>query len=530
MREGVRPTFSAEPRRAVAESTLARLHRAGRVLLLLALLFAAGFIEQTQRPASPLTLDIGPMHRNYVLNSDLEADIFGWEADSQTVLTTSRGHQSHRALRLRGADGDSRRLSAFSWPMPVTSTVEGRSYHGSSWVRSTVSSVRVRLRIVELSSRVAYALSASESTVSLRTNSWTRLEVDHKAIADNSSLSITLSTTTVPSGGSVDVDKVTLTDGVRAPTSGSATRLRPQPLYDASASMGAPPISVEEPSRQWLSIAEVARSTAPYRAGVVPRRAQQNSPWKLVWSDEFEGGDVDRSRWNPLDRSTYGDGNGELACLLDRPDNVRLRQGVLKIVALKEPKLLKCGDADRRFPKGRQYSSAHLETQDVASFKYGRFEIRARVPVQHSTSKALWPAFWLRPVGGGVGELDVVEFVGSGADGEDTSNVVKQTIHFDYAGTYPEQTFNYRLPRGHLADGFHTFAAEWEKGEIRWYVDGVMTFVRNTRTTPWIDEAFHREFYLRLNMAVGSDWLGEPDALTVFPAEYQVDYVRVYQK
>jgi beta-glucanase (GH16 family) len=76
----------------------------------------------------------------------------------------------------------------------------------------------------------------------------------------------------------------------------------------------------------------------------------------------------------------------------------------------------------------------------------------------------------------------------------------------------------------------HTYAAEWEPGEIRWYVDGVLTYTRTRATTPWLDEAFSRPFYLRLNLAVGGGWPGSPTTQTALPADFDVDYVRVYQR
>jgi beta-glucanase (GH16 family) len=71
---------------------------------------------------------------------------------------------------------------------------------------------------------------------------------------------------------------------------------------------------------------------------------------------------------------------------------------------------------------------------------------------------------------------------------------------------------------------------EWEPGAMRWYIDGKLTYQRSLATTPWLDEAFGRPFFLRLNMAVGGNWPGSPDAATKFPADFVIDYVRVYQR
>ena len=78
--------------------------------------------------------------------------------------------------------------------------------------------------------------------------------------------------------------------------------------------------------------------------------------------------------------------------------------------------------------------------------------------------------------------------------------------------------------------GFHTYAVEWDPRDSSWYVDGDLTYKRTTATTPWLDDAFSKPFIIRLNMAVGGNWPGSPEAGTAFPADYEVDYVRVYQR
>ena len=268
--------------------------------------------------------------------------------------------------------------------------------------------------------------------------------------------------------------------------------------------------------------------TEPVRQPV-PTESPADPPWRLVWSDEFGGTQLDRSRWNVEHVSTFGDGNGELACLMDRTENVEVRDGALALVARREEPPLPCGRGDRRFRNGRDYSSAMVTTQDLHDWTYGRFEVRARTPTAQGTSKGLWPAFWLRPTGGGVGELDVLEAVGSAA-GEREWDVVHHTVWYDYQRTHPKQEQTVTFPTGSPADGMHTYAAEWEPGEIRWYVDGRLTYVRTLETTSWLDEAFSRPFFLRLNLAVGGTWPGAPDDDTLLPARYEIDYVRVFQR
>jgi beta-glucanase (GH16 family) len=227
--------------------------------------------------------------------------------------------------------------------------------------------------------------------------------------------------------------------------------------------------------------------------------------------------------------STYGEGNKELACLMAA--NVTEGGGALTIRAEKLDSPKKCGWNDPRFPEGRSYTSGFVETKRKASFTYGRFEVRFKAPIGAGTSKGLWPGFWLRPDDGGIGELDVVEIIGSdAATAAVQTNKVMHTLHYDYKRTHPKQGGSYTLPSGGWNDGFHTGAVEWEPGVIRWYIDGVLTYQRTRATTPWLDEAFGRPFHLKLNMAVGGNWPGSPDAATEFPADYVIDYVRVYER
>lgn len=251
--------------------------------------------------------------------------------------------------------------------------------------------------------------------------------------------------------------------------------------------------------------------------------------WNLAWHDEFNDDSLNRESWSAEVFSGYGDGNGELACLTDRPENLEVRGGYLTLRAQREESPLLCG-ADKRFPDGRNYSSAHIHSRDKVTFEYGRFEIRAKTPVAQGTSKGLWPAFWMRPTDGDIGEIDVFESLGSGLHDERSAPVAQQSIHYDYSETHPMQKSVSELSSGNFADGFHDYVVEWEPGVIRWFVDGAQVYDRTAETTPWLDEAFSGQFFLRINLAVGGDWPGDPDSNTVFPAEYQIDYVRVYQR
>lgn len=186
------------------------------------------------------------------------------------------------------------------------------------------------------------------------------------------------------------------------------------------------------------------------------------------------------------------------------------------------------------------YTSARLRTKGMGDWKYGRFEMRAKLPFGQGS----WPAFWMLPTewayGGWPlsGEIDILEAVNLKVGGEDR---VHGTLH--YGGTWPANVYTgdaYQIP-GDLnpADDFHTYAVEWEEGEIRWYVDGDHYATQKADgwyTTAALDNPnapFDQPFHLILNLAVGGDWPSNVNDTGIdesaFPQEYQIDYVRVYQ-
>ncbi|MFL6164070.1 MAG: family 16 glycosylhydrolase [Jatrophihabitantaceae bacterium] len=250
--------------------------------------------------------------------------------------------------------------------------------------------------------------------------------------------------------------------------------------------------------------------------------------WRLSWSDDFSGATLDPAKWQVEDRSTFGNGNAELACLLNRPRNVRLADGLLSLTAVRERTPVVCGDNDTRFPNGRDYTSAMVSTKGKQSWHEGRFEIRAKLPLTPGSSKGLWPAFWMRPAAGtGDGEIDVLEAVGTGNPNDPEANTVHQTLWYDENGTHPKQSQVTQV--SDPAGSFHTYGVRWRDGKIDWYIDGKVVFSRDESSTPWLTSALAGRFFLRLNLAVGGTFPGTPTGSTRLPAAMVVDWVKVYQ-
>jgi beta-glucanase (GH16 family) len=240
----------------------------------------------------------------------------------------------------------------------------------------------------------------------------------------------------------------------------------------------------------------------------------------LTWSDEFDGAQLDPEKWffESGDGSQYGIpgwGNNELQWYL--PDSAALTGGTLIITARQESQ------------NGKEYSSARISTVDRFAFRYGRIEARIRLP----SGQGLWPAFWLLPQDNSYGswaasgEIDVMEAVNLGASG---GNAVHGTIH--YGGEWPNNVSSgnsYLVPTDATTD-FHVYALEWDETEMRWYADDILYAMQNSWSTSSASfpAPFDQPFYILLNVAVGGDWPGAPNAATIFPVTMEVDYVRVY--
>jgi beta-glucanase (GH16 family) len=242
--------------------------------------------------------------------------------------------------------------------------------------------------------------------------------------------------------------------------------------------------------------------------------------WTLVWNDEFDGSSIDPTKWEH-EVNANGGGNNELQYYTARSKNSRVEDGHLVIEAHKESYK---GDEGTR-----EYTSARMRTRGKGDWVYGRMEIRARLPY----GQGIWPAIWMLPTDweyGGwprSGEIDIMEILGHDPDN------VHGTLHFGRAANDKSQDGgSLQMPEGSLRSEFHTYTVEWKEDEIRWYVDDL----QYGRVTNWyapdntFPAPFDKRFHMLLNVAVGGNWPGSPDASTVFPQRMEVDYVRVFEK
>ena len=304
---------------------------------------------------------------------------------------------------------------------------------------------------------------------------------------------------------------------------------------------------------------------------------QNKDGWELVWNDEFDGEKIDKSKWQH-EVNCWGGGNNEQQCYTKSKRNSYLSNGFLTIRAIKRrtsgPAVTAEHDGYGSSTASLPYASARLRTKNRGDWKYGRFEIRAKLPKGQGT----WPAIWMLPtdfVYGGwaaSGEIDIIEAVNlhttykdsdavniveakSGESKEATTEVTKVenrvhgTLHFGKG--WPKNVsagvpYDFGNPDTNPADDFHTYTLEWEKDEMRWYVDDVH-FATQTSDGWWShyrdengelqqapdDAPFNQRFHLLLNLAIGGSWAANVNEKGIGSdlksADMMVDYVRVYQ-
>jgi beta-glucanase (GH16 family) len=230
-----------------------------------------------------------------------------------------------------------------------------------------------------------------------------------------------------------------------------------------------------------------------------PRFAPTKPGYHLVFNDEFAGPQVSDTRWEPT--LPWGNTNRD-ELQYYTPDALNQHDGVLTITATKENL------------NGKAYTSGVISSHQRFEFRYGYTEIRAQVPA----GAGLWSAFWLlAPVPGSNEEADVMEILGSDpAKGY-------AVLHYGTTANKGKSIATYRGPD--FSAGFHTFALDWEPDRMIWLVDGVERY-RVTQNIP------ASPMYLIANLTVGgpNSWSGPPNRYTQFPAQFKIDYIRVFQR
>lgn len=230
----------------------------------------------------------------------------------------------------------------------------------------------------------------------------------------------------------------------------------------------------------------------------------------LVWAEEFDTPTLLSDVWNLESGdgcpTLCGWGNNERQ--IYTATNHRIENGTLIIQAQK---------------KGEQYTATRINTKGKRAFQYGRIETRIKLP----QGKGLWPAFWL--LGENIdtvgwpkcGEIDVMEYVGK-KPGEIFTSLHTQS---SFGNTVNTKT----IICHDIEDGFHTFAVDWSEEKIAFYVDNTLEYNYQPPYHTKENWPFDQPFYLLINLAIGGNFGGPEVDDTIFPQEYIIDYIRVYQ-
>lgn len=248
----------------------------------------------------------------------------------------------------------------------------------------------------------------------------------------------------------------------------------------------------------------------------------QNSSWEMVWNDEFDiNGSPDATKWS-YDLGDACDlpagcgwGNHELQNYTNSSKNARVEDGKLVIELLKE----KIGNSD--------YSSSRLVSKGKGDWKYGKIEVKAKIPNQ----LGVWSAIWMLSTDNQYkgwphsGEIDIMENVGYDAD---TIVGTAHTLDYHHSiGTHKKGT----IYNPTASSQFHIYGLNWDENKYELSLDGEVYFTFHNEGKGFESWPFDQRFHLIMNIAYGGDWGGKLGiAPELLPAKMYVDYVRVYQK
>jgi beta-glucanase (GH16 family) len=230
---------------------------------------------------------------------------------------------------------------------------------------------------------------------------------------------------------------------------------------------------------------------------------------KLVWEENFNGTKLNESVWNfELGNGCPNCGWGNNERQIYTKTNHQLINGKLIIMAQKKDSI---------------YTSTRITTAGKKEFLYGRIEARAKLAV----GKGIWPAFWM--LGSNIktvgwpksGEIDIMEYVGK------NPSSIYTTLHTEASHGNSVNTKITNISG--IEQGYHIYAIDWTKDKIDFLVDNISVYtfqpeVKNDDTWP-----FNKPFFILINLAVGGNFGGPDVNDSIFPQEYSIDYVKVYQ-
>jgi beta-glucanase (GH16 family) len=264
-------------------------------------------------------------------------------------------------------------------------------------------------------------------------------------------------------------------------------------------------IKIKEVHQLCLSVSMIMLITAS-------ADAQPLSGWSLVWSDEFNGTSLDASKW----QLELNEGDHGMTSYTNRQQNLFVSDGYLALQAQKENY------------NGKPYTSTQISSRNKGSWKYGRFDIRAKLPY----GRGMWPAIWMmpnNPAYGGwprSGEIDIMENLG------DNTRLLYSTLHYSTTNQMSQGTYTTPANQS-LSDSFHVYTMIWDVDSFSFYLDSVNNYWNCGKWSPdnvAFPKPFDQSFFMMFDLAIGGSWGGPPDNSTIFPQKMLVDWIRVYKR
>ena len=260
-----------------------------------------------------------------------------------------------------------------------------------------------------------------------------------------------------------------------------------------------------------------------------------------VWRDEFNGNSLDDTKWDYYTGGWKDENQQVQNCYRRESENVNVSGGSLNLVGLYKP-----GETCTGNTKTGDFTSGFVQTKGKANFKYGYIEARIKMPKNKST----WPGFWMSPSDKkygdwpNSGEIDIVEAKGSNPKfAASDAHWRKQSTtpgvpgpHGSRQRVIPQNKFDSKD-----TSEWHTYGVKWTEGKLAYYIDGEfhgeIDGFKNNNSTGNPNGPFDQDFFLRLNLAIGGNYIDAPwndahnsvGAADDFPATMSVDYVRVYE-
>ncbi|HEY0167153.1 MAG TPA: family 16 glycosylhydrolase [Jatrophihabitans sp.] len=446
---------------------------------------------------------------NLVANPTLSNGTAGWFTRSGGSLAIVAGHDGHRAIRLRNETAAPLTLALNDKVNTVRATQAGATYQASAWIRTDAPGLTAAARMMEYQ-RLLYR-GENRASAWLRTTGWVKVSANYTAKANQSTIDFNILAWSLPRGKSLLVSEPSLVL-LSQPVQPAPVK-KPAPAPTTSAPAPAPTTSAPAPTTSAPAPAPTTSAPAPAPTTSAPAPAPTTSApapsgYRLVFNDDFNS--IDRTKWNVRNNSWA---RNEESIVTSRSDNVFVSGGALTMRAINETYTV--GSTTR------QYTSGYLDTIGRGSWKYGRFEMRAKLP----TAQGMWPAFWLRN-NTTLGELDIMEAVGGRV------NQTVQTVHQSTNGDLAKAGHEDTLPSGNTST-WHTYAVDRQPGYMKWYVDGRLVFSKTQSQLTWLDPSFNEPMNIRLNLQVGGsmpNWYGLPvKGAPLGASDFVIDYVRVYQ-